>query len=236
PLIAGELGNAVQDAFVIAVEQQARERLQRLSALKRITPVDMSQLSIKASIPFGTQTPYGSTIAASTARPQSGMQVNVSTDGPMVSSGSAGGYANVRQSFGPTGTASGAFKGPQSSTGSDGPQPATNNNNTLALSAATASGSASAYHLHHSLVNNNNLTSNIGKPQGLDSTANSYYSNLTNTFLANGHGSKRELATLSEGELEPQDEPQYESSGNISRGGTEVLLGDQNLRQENRWI
>lgn len=44
---AGELGNAVQDAFVIAVEQQARERLQRLSALKRITPVDMSQLSIK---------------------------------------------------------------------------------------------------------------------------------------------------------------------------------------------
>lgn len=47
---AGELGNAVQDAFVIAVEQQARERLQRLSALKRITPVDMSQLSIKVII------------------------------------------------------------------------------------------------------------------------------------------------------------------------------------------
>lgn len=46
---AGELGNAVQDAFVIAVEQQARERLQRLSALKRVTPVDMSQLSIKVS-------------------------------------------------------------------------------------------------------------------------------------------------------------------------------------------
>lgn len=44
---AGELGNAVQDAFVIAVEKQARERLQRLSALKCITPVDMSQLSIK---------------------------------------------------------------------------------------------------------------------------------------------------------------------------------------------
>lgn len=49
---AGELGNAVQDAFVIAVEQQARERLQRLSALKRITPVDMSQLSIKVWILF----------------------------------------------------------------------------------------------------------------------------------------------------------------------------------------
>lgn len=48
-ILAGELGNAVQDAFVIAVEQQARERLQRLSALKRITPVDMSQLSIKVN-------------------------------------------------------------------------------------------------------------------------------------------------------------------------------------------
>lgn len=35
----------VQDAFVIAVEQQARERLERLSALKRITPIDMNKLS-----------------------------------------------------------------------------------------------------------------------------------------------------------------------------------------------
>ncbi|KAJ9589659.1 hypothetical protein L9F63_017148, partial [Diploptera punctata] len=35
----------VQDAFVIAVEQQARERLERLSALKRIKPVDMTKLS-----------------------------------------------------------------------------------------------------------------------------------------------------------------------------------------------
>ncbi|KAK9729941.1 hypothetical protein QE152_g15629 [Popillia japonica] len=35
----------VQDAFVIAVEQQARERLERLSALKRVTPVDMTKLS-----------------------------------------------------------------------------------------------------------------------------------------------------------------------------------------------
>ncbi|KAL1139205.1 hypothetical protein AAG570_009264 [Ranatra chinensis] len=35
----------VQDAFVIAVEAQARERLERLSALKRIKPVDMSKLS-----------------------------------------------------------------------------------------------------------------------------------------------------------------------------------------------
>lgn len=37
--------NNVQDAFVIAVEQQARERLERLSALKRIKPVDMTKLS-----------------------------------------------------------------------------------------------------------------------------------------------------------------------------------------------
>ncbi|XP_050508348.1 protein PALS1 isoform X2 [Diabrotica virgifera virgifera] len=35
----------VQDAFVIAVEQQARERLEKLSALKRITPIDMNKLS-----------------------------------------------------------------------------------------------------------------------------------------------------------------------------------------------
>ncbi|XP_048483342.1 protein PALS1 isoform X3 [Plutella xylostella] len=39
--------NIVQDAFLIAVEEQARQRLQRLSALKRITPVDMSQLSVE---------------------------------------------------------------------------------------------------------------------------------------------------------------------------------------------
>ncbi|CAH1970560.1 unnamed protein product [Acanthoscelides obtectus] len=40
--------SSVQDAFVIAVEQQARERLERLSALKRITPVDMTKLSQQA--------------------------------------------------------------------------------------------------------------------------------------------------------------------------------------------
>jgi hypothetical protein len=39
----------VQDAFVIAVEQQARERLERLSALKRIKPVDMTKLSQQVS-------------------------------------------------------------------------------------------------------------------------------------------------------------------------------------------
>ncbi|XP_067138667.1 protein PALS1 isoform X1 [Centruroides vittatus] len=35
----------VQDAFVIAVEQQARERLERLSALRKIKPIDMTKLS-----------------------------------------------------------------------------------------------------------------------------------------------------------------------------------------------
>ncbi|XP_050307727.1 protein PALS1 [Anthonomus grandis grandis] len=34
----------VQDAFVIAVEQQARERLERLSALRKITPIDITKL------------------------------------------------------------------------------------------------------------------------------------------------------------------------------------------------
>ncbi|XP_063538298.1 protein PALS1 isoform X5 [Cydia strobilella] len=37
----------IQDAFLIAVEEQAAQRLQRLSALKRITPVDMSKLSVE---------------------------------------------------------------------------------------------------------------------------------------------------------------------------------------------
>ncbi|XP_058061861.1 uncharacterized protein LOC131212130 [Anopheles bellator] len=310
--LAGELGNAVQDAFVIAVEQQARERLQRLSALKRITPVDMSQLSIKLNqqsqakggatqdLSFlkeaspiyvtslsgnsvtGTNT---STTVTAGVKPATftagssnnnnnntntlggqqtainnlnnninstcltagaGVSIGVAgTSGNIVvrqqpqpgpsSSGtssivsSGGGYANIRQLPGgglaaiPAGSQplKGTQAADQVATGS------TNNNNTLALSG----GVTATHHLHHSLVNNNNLTN---RPQGFDTTANSYYSNLTNTFLSNGHGSKRELATLSEGELEPPDEPQYESSGNISRGGTEVLLGDQHLRQENR--
>ncbi|XP_034238429.1 uncharacterized protein LOC117643577 [Thrips palmi] len=42
--VAAELAHSVQDAFVIAVEQQARERLERLSQLKRIKPVDMNKL------------------------------------------------------------------------------------------------------------------------------------------------------------------------------------------------
>ncbi|CAG0894381.1 unnamed protein product [Darwinula stevensoni] len=41
--------SSVQDAFVIAVEQQARERLERLSALKKIKPVDMTKLSQQLS-------------------------------------------------------------------------------------------------------------------------------------------------------------------------------------------
>uniref|UniRef100_T1IQP9 MAGUK p55 subfamily member 5 n=1 Tax=Strigamia maritima TaxID=126957 RepID=T1IQP9_STRMM len=39
----------VQDAFVIAVEQQARDRLEKLSALKKIKPVDMTKLSQQLS-------------------------------------------------------------------------------------------------------------------------------------------------------------------------------------------
>ncbi|XP_066258084.1 protein PALS1 isoform X3 [Euwallacea similis] len=39
----------VQDAFVIAVEQQARDRLERLSALRKITPIDITKLSEQLS-------------------------------------------------------------------------------------------------------------------------------------------------------------------------------------------
>lgn len=48
---AWDIGNSVQDAFVIAVEEHARERLQRLAALNRVTPVDITQLSKKVSSP-----------------------------------------------------------------------------------------------------------------------------------------------------------------------------------------
>ena len=41
----------VQDAFVIAVEQQAKERLERLSALRKIKPVDMTKLSQEVCFP-----------------------------------------------------------------------------------------------------------------------------------------------------------------------------------------
>jgi hypothetical protein len=41
----------VQDAFVIAVEQQAKERLERLSALRKIKPVDMTKLSQEVKEP-----------------------------------------------------------------------------------------------------------------------------------------------------------------------------------------
>lgn len=43
--LSSESSSHVQEAFVIAVEQQARERLERLSALQRIRPVDMTKLS-----------------------------------------------------------------------------------------------------------------------------------------------------------------------------------------------
>lgn len=53
--VASELANSVQDAFVIAVEDKARARLQRLSALQRIKPVDMSLLSMQVSCPVRFQ-------------------------------------------------------------------------------------------------------------------------------------------------------------------------------------
>ena len=40
----------MQDAFVIAVEQQARERLEKLSALRKIKPVDMTTLSQQVTV------------------------------------------------------------------------------------------------------------------------------------------------------------------------------------------
>ena len=51
-ILAKELAenSHVQDAFVIAVEQQAKERLERLSALRKIKPVDMSTLSQQVKI------------------------------------------------------------------------------------------------------------------------------------------------------------------------------------------
>lgn len=54
PFSAKELAESshVQDAFVIAVEQQAKERLERLSALRKIKPVDMTKLSQQVRCPF----------------------------------------------------------------------------------------------------------------------------------------------------------------------------------------
>ncbi|XP_067011595.2 protein PALS1 isoform X2 [Anabrus simplex] len=83
----------VQDAFVIAVEQQARERLERLSALKRIKPVDMTKLSqqqipateqqqelngfIESSPIYVTSIPPSSTEPPPTARRRGGAGVAV---------------------------------------------------------------------------------------------------------------------------------------------------------------
>lgn len=42
----------VQDAFVIAVEPQARRRLEKLAELYKIQPVDMAQLCQQVCYPF----------------------------------------------------------------------------------------------------------------------------------------------------------------------------------------
>ncbi|XP_055550786.1 protein PALS1 isoform X5 [Wyeomyia smithii] len=322
--LAGELGNAVQDAFVIAVEQQARERLQRLSALKRITPVDMSQLSIKlnqqsqakggttqdlsflkeaspiyvtslsnntvsvtntsTTVTAGTKTNYSagsnlqqaatnnnntakqignvtsavtSTVitgtnsvtgsaatktasqnvinskpasnqvqsstsqsfnASTNVPPSTSRQQNVPTISNVVTS-------NVVSSSALRGTPGSTFSGVNTKP-SEQQQFNLNNNNYYPIN------SSNIVNVNHSLINNN-INSNISKTGAGNSSCGSYYSNLTNPIIANGHGPKRELATLSEGELELQDEP-YETNSNISRGGTEVLLGDQSLRQDIR--
>ncbi|XP_058821366.1 protein PALS1 isoform X4 [Topomyia yanbarensis] len=322
--LAGELGNAVQDAFVIAVEQQARERLQRLSALKRITPVDMSQLSIKLN--QQSQAKGGATQDLSFLKEASPIYVtslsnnavSVTNTSTTVTAGTKTNYSagsnlqqtatnnnNTAKQIGNvtttatltaiTGTnlvvGSAAAKSAQNVINSNiGLKPATNqiqsappqSSNTSIYSNAPPStsrqqnaptvsnlvtpnqASSSTFRgissaatpiksneqqqfnlnnnnypnnsnivtVNHSLINNN-INSNISKTGAGNSSCGSYYSNLTNPIIANGHGPKRELATLSEGELEPQEET-YETNSNISRGGTEVLLGDQSLRQENR--
>ncbi|XP_058454996.1 uncharacterized protein LOC131432624 isoform X3 [Malaya genurostris] len=322
--LAGELGNAVQDAFVIAVEQQARERLQRLSALKRITPVDMSQLSIKlnqqsqakggttqdlsflkeaspiyvtslsnnavsvsntsTTVTAGTKLNYsagsnlqqtatnnnntaklignvtttatltaitGTNLVVGSAAAKSAQNVINSNIGlkPVTNqiqstpphSSNTSIYSNAppstsRQKIAPTvsnlvtpnQTSSSTFRGTSSATTPIKPdelQQFNLNNNNYPINSNIIT-------VNHSLINNN-INSNIIKTGAGNSSCGSYYSNLTNPIIANGHGPKRELATLSEGELEPQEET-YETNSNISRGGTEVLLGDQSLRHENR--
>ncbi|XP_062714438.1 protein PALS1 isoform X5 [Aedes albopictus] len=317
--LAGELGNAVQDAFVIAVEQQARERLQRLSALKRITPVDMSQLSIKlnqqsqakggttqdlsflkeaspiyvtslsnntvsvtntsTTVTAGTKTNYSAGSSSqqvatnnnNTAKPIGNVPPTATTTAtnPVAGSAAIKSAQNVINAGAKPNTNQIQSTAPQSSNTSlySNVPPSTsrqqNNLSSVSTSIVTPSVASSStfratsstatpksneqqfnlnnnnnsinnniINVNHSLINNN-INSNISKTGAGNSSCNSYYSNLTNPIIANGHGPKRELATLSEGELELQEES-YETNSNISRGGTEVLLGDQSLRQENR--
>ncbi|XP_022645117.1 uncharacterized protein LOC111243570 isoform X2 [Varroa destructor] len=51
--------DCIQDAFVIAVEQQARDRLERLTTLNKITPVDMTKLSQELHQHCDLQSPGG---------------------------------------------------------------------------------------------------------------------------------------------------------------------------------
>ncbi|XP_055643749.1 uncharacterized protein LOC129779964 isoform X2 [Toxorhynchites rutilus septentrionalis] len=145
---------------------------------------------------------------------------------PVISSVSNTGKTNVVPSTTPRNVSTlctGAIQ-PSSTTKTTNEQPQFNNSNSINNNITS---------VNHSLLNNNTMNSNISKTGADNSPCGSYYSNLSNPIIANGHGPKRELATLSEGELESQEEI-YETSSNISRGGTEVLLGDQSLRQENR--
>ncbi|XP_055695100.1 protein PALS1 isoform X2 [Lutzomyia longipalpis] len=82
---------------------------------------------------------------------------------------------------------------------------------------------------------NNNNSNNCGAG---NTTFSSFYGNSSSEILANGHGPRRELATLSEGDSEPSSE--FLEANSISKGelpfvgGTEVLLGDQSLRLDSR--
>ncbi|XP_055550784.1 uncharacterized protein LOC129733182 isoform X3 [Wyeomyia smithii] len=156
--------------------------------------------------------------ASTNVPPSTSRQQNVPTISNVVTS-------NVVSSSALRGTPGSTFSGVNTKP-SEQQQFNLNNNNYYPIN------SSNIVNVNHSLINNN-INSNISKTGAGNSSCGSYYSNLTNPIIANGHGPKRELATLSEGELELQDEP-YETNSNISRGGTEVLLGDQSLRQDIR--
>ncbi|EAT33710.1 AAEL014013-PA [Aedes aegypti] len=132
------------------------------------------------------------------------------------------------------------------STGSSSQQVATNNNNTTkpignvpttATTTATnpVAGSAAIKSAQNVINFNAGAKPNTNQIQSTapQSSNTSLYSNVPPS-TSRQQNNISSLATLSEGELELQEESSYETNSNISRGGTEVLLGDQSLRQENR--
>ncbi|GAB0092950.1 hypothetical protein DMENIID0001_080020 [Sergentomyia squamirostris] len=259
-ILSGELGNAVQDAFVIAVEQQARERLQRLSALKRITPVDMSQLSIKLNqqtkgvatahdLSFlkeaspiyvtsftgnhvtGTTTTTVTTVAnciTGTNNILPNQQLNNNqplSGGKVAGSGGISIETTAQINYHPLNHTSSQIGVPPS---------AASNVQQQQISASSTNNQQFINNNPNITLNNNN-SNNCGA--GNTSFSN-FYGSSTSEILANGHGPKRELSTLSEGDSEPLNE--FLEANSISKGelpyvgGTEVLLGDQSLRLDSR--